>query len=220
MQRFFDILLSGFALVLLSPFFLLIVLVLKFTGEGEVFYSQDRVGRFGKHFKVLKFATMLKNSSHLATGTITVKNDPRILPFGKFLRDTKINELPQFLNVISGDMSIIGPRPQAEKNFSLFSDSVKQNIIQVRPGLSGIGSIFFRDEEDLLHEAHEDKEQFYKEIITPYKGELEIWYVKNKTILLYFKLILLTCLILFNRLFQIKYEKWFKNLPKAPTSLS
>ena len=217
MQRFFDILFSSFALILLSPFFLVIVLILKFTGEGEVFYLQDRVGRFGKHFKVFKFATMLKNSSHLGTGTLTVKNDSRILPFGKFLRDTKINELPQFLNVILGDMSIIGPRPQAEKNFSLFSENVKRSIKQVRPGLSGIGSIFFRNEEELLHNAHKDKEKFYKEVITPYKGDLEVWYIKNKTILLYFKLILLTVLIVLNKSIKIDYKKWFEDLPEIPT---
>ena len=215
MQRFFDVLLATISLVLISPFFIVIVLILKFTGEGEIFYLQNRVGKLGKHFKVFKFATMLKNSSHLGTGTITVQHDPRILPFGKFLRDTKINELPQLLNVLLGNMSLIGPRPQAEKNFSLFSSTAKEHIIQVIPGLSGIGSIFFRNEEELLHNAHEDKEKFYKEIIMPYKGDLEIWYVKNRTMLLYFKLILLTLIILVKPTFQIKYEKWFENFPST-----
>ncbi len=213
MQRFFDVLLSIIAIVLLFPFFIVIVLILKFTGEGEIFYLQDRVGRFGKHFKVIKFTTMLKNSSHLGTGTITVKHDPRILPFGKFLRDTKINELPQLLNVLLDDMSLIGPRPQAEKNFSLFSLTAKKNIKQVRPGLSGIGSVFFRNEEELLYNAHEDKEMFYQEVIMPYKGDLEIWYIKNRTILLYFKLIILTLIVWVYPKFQIKYEKWFENFP-------
>ena len=99
MQRMFDILFSGIALILLSPLLLPMMFILRVTGEGEVFFLQSRVGRGGKHFKLYKFATMLKDSPNMATGTVTVKNDPRVLPVGAFLRKTKINELPQLINI-------------------------------------------------------------------------------------------------------------------------
>ncbi len=103
--RFFDILFSGIALVVLSPLLIPIMIVLKVTGEGEIFYLQKRIGKDGKPFKIIKFATMLKNSPNIGTTTVTVKDDPRVLPFGKFLRKTKINELPQLINILKGDMS-------------------------------------------------------------------------------------------------------------------
>ena len=111
MERFFDILFSGIAILILSPLFIVVILILRFTGEGEIFFLQDRIGKGGNKFKLFKFVTMIKNSPDMGTGTITIKNDPRILPFGKFLRKTKINELPQLLNIFFGDMCIIGPRP-------------------------------------------------------------------------------------------------------------
>ena len=120
MVRFFDIFFSGLALIVLSPLLVPVVIILKFTGEGEVFYLQDRVGKDGKIFKLMKFATMLKDSPNMGTGTVTVKDDPRVLPFGKFLRKTKINELPQLLNILKGDISIIGWRPQTKKYYYLF----------------------------------------------------------------------------------------------------
>ena len=109
MERIFDIVFSTAALLFLSPLILPIVIVLRFSGEGEVFFLQERIGKNGKLFKLFKFATMLKDSPNLGTGTVTMKNDPRILPVGKFLRTTKNNELPQLLNIFLGDMSIIGP---------------------------------------------------------------------------------------------------------------
>ena len=104
MQRFLDILFSGVALLVLAPLLVPIMVILRFTGEGEVFYIQQRVGKDGEMFGLLKYATMLKDSPSLGTGTITVKDDPRVLPIGKFLRKTKINELPQLLNIIKGDI--------------------------------------------------------------------------------------------------------------------
>ena len=99
MDRFFDVLFSGMALLLLSPFLVPIVIILKLTGEGEVFFLQERIGKGGEEFKLFKFATMLKNSPNIGTGTVTMRGDPRVLPVGKFLRKTKINELPQLLNI-------------------------------------------------------------------------------------------------------------------------
>ena len=164
MQRFFDIVFTSLALLVLSPLMIPIVIILRFSGEGEIFYKQNRVGINGKSFGLLKFATMLKNSPNLGTGNMTVKNDPRILPLGNFLRKTKINELPQLLNIFLGDMSIIGPRPLTQDHFDGYLPFVQEAIATVRPGLSGLGSIVFRVEEEMLHQ-HTDTKQFYKEII-------------------------------------------------------
>jgi len=108
MDRFFDVLLSGIALMFLSPLLVPIVIILMLTGEGEVLFLQERIGKGGKKIKLFKFATMLKNSQNIGTGTVTMKDDPRVLPVGRFLRKTKINELPQLLNIFFGDMSVIG----------------------------------------------------------------------------------------------------------------
>ena len=191
MQRFFDIVCSCIALVLLSPLLLPLMFILRVTGEGEIFFPQSRVGRGAKHFKLYKFATMLKDSPNMGTGTVTVKNDPRVLPMGGFLRKTKINELPQLINIFNGDMSVIGPRPQTQRCFDAFPLSSQNEIIKVRPGLSGIGSIIFRDEEDMMY-ANNDPDKFYDEIVMPYKGSLEDWYVSHQNVASYFSLIGLT----------------------------
>ena len=153
MVRFFDVLFSGIALLLLSPLMVPIVITLRLTGEGEVFFLQERIGKSGKKFKLFKFATMLKNSPNIGTGTVTMRGDPRVLPVGTFLRKTKINELPQLLNIFFGDMSIIGPRPLTIQTFEAYTKNTQILITQVQPGLSGVGSIIFRDEEVILHGA-------------------------------------------------------------------
>ena len=193
MQRTFDIILSLITILILSPILIVICLILKFTGEGEVFYLQQRVGRGGKTFGVFKFVTMVKNSSSIGTGFLTTKNDPRVLPVGRVLRKTKLNEFPQIFNILLGDMSFVGPRPQVPKHFEVYPEHVKKELIKIRPGLTGIGSIFFRDEESIL-EANKSipYEDFYANVIAPYKGELELWYVRKKSIILYFLLLGLT----------------------------
>jgi lipopolysaccharide/colanic/teichoic acid biosynthesis glycosyltransferase len=191
--------------------------VLRVTGEGEIFFPQSRVGRGGKHFKLYKFATMLKDSPNLATGTVTVHNDPRILPMGGFLRKTKINELPQLINIFKGDMSAIGPRPQTQRCFDAFPLSSQDEIIKVRPGLSGIGSIVFRNEEEMMH-ANNDPDKFYDEIVMPYKGSLEEWYVSHKNIGSYFSLFSLTIWVVFG-LNSVLVWMLFKDLPPAPVEL-
>ena len=217
MQRFFDILFSGFALLLLLPMLAPIVVLLKITGEGEVFYLQDRVGKNGTTFKLYKFATMLKNSASLTTGTVTVKNDPRVLPAGKFLRKTKINELPQLLNILFGDMSVIGPRPLTIQTFNCYSPSVQKIIKKVRPGLSGIGSIIFRGEEDILA-GESSTVDFYSTKIAPYKGALEEWYVANYTIRIYFTAIFATVWVVFSPKSNFAWQA-FPGLPPPPLVL-
>ncbi len=217
MRRFFDILFSGTALVVLSPLLVPVVIILRFTGEGEIFYKQKRVGKDGKMFSLLKFATMLKDSPFMGTQTVTIKDDPRILPFGKFLRKTKINELPQLINVLMGDMSLIGPRPQTRRCFLAFPNNAQLAILKVRPGLSGIGSIVFRDEESMLDDK-KDRIYFYDNVIAPYKGELEEWYVNHQDLNTYFKLIGLTIWVVIFPDSKI-YKEIFNDLPKPPKEL-
>jgi lipopolysaccharide/colanic/teichoic acid biosynthesis glycosyltransferase len=150
MLRLLDIVFALLALIVLSPLLIPVAIVLRFTGEGEIFFLQDRIGLGGEPFGLYKFATMLKNSPNVGTGTVTVKDDPRVLPVGRFLRKTKINELPQLLNILKGDMSVVGPRPQTRRCFDAFPADSQAEIIKVRPGLSGIGSIVFRGEEDMM----------------------------------------------------------------------
>ena len=144
MERFFDILFSGIALLLLSPLLVPIVITLRLTGEGEIFFLQKRIGKSGKKFKLFKFATMRKNSPNIGTGMVTMRDDPRVLPVGTFLRKTKINELPQLLNIFFGDMSVVGPRPLTTQTFGAYSENTQRLIKQVRPGLSGVGSVILR----------------------------------------------------------------------------
>ena len=191
MERFFDIIFSVLALLVLSPFLIPIILILRFSGEQEVFFLQERIGKDGEVFKLFKFATMLKDSPNIGTGTVTMKDDPRVLPVGKFLRKTKINELPQLLNITFGHMSVIGPRPLTPQTFGSYSQSTQEIVKQVRPGLSGIGSIIFRGEEDIMHGLSASV-NFYDNIIAPYKGLLEKWFVSNKSMYIYFMAILIT----------------------------
>jgi lipopolysaccharide/colanic/teichoic acid biosynthesis glycosyltransferase len=217
-QRFFDIIFSFLALIFLCPLLLPIAIILKLSGEGEVFFLQKRVGKRGIPFDLFKFATMLKDSPNLGSGTVTLKSDPRVLPVGKFLRKTKINELPQLLNVLFGDMSIVGPRPQTQRCFDVFPENLKEIITKIRPGLSGLGPIVFRDEESILAEKEKSVE-FYDKIIAPYKGTVEAWYVENQTIFYYFLVIFVTVWVI---LFPHSTLVWrfFKGIPKPPQELS
>ena len=194
MQRFIDVILATLALIALSPVLVPIIIGLKLTGEGEIFYVQNRVGKDLRIFGLLKFATMLKDSEKLGAGTVTIKDDFRVLKFGKLLRKTKVNELPQIINILKGDMSIIGPRPLHSKQFSFYSSADQQIIASVRPGLSGMGSVVFRDEESILQSGSDHNEKYKKEI-SPIKAELENYYVSNRSMGLYFKLIALTILV-------------------------
>ena len=169
----------------------MLIVVLKLTGEGEIFFVQERYGRGLKTFNLLKFATMLKDGPNMDGGTITVSGDPRILPVGKFLRDSKLNELPQLINVVKGDMSLIGPRPLTEQTLPK-SLEARQKIFSVRPGLSGLASVVFRSEEKLLHG---DTADIYVRLIAPHKEALELWYVEHASLSLYVKLVISTIMV-------------------------
>lgn len=217
MKRVFDILLSFTSLLVLAPLLIPIVFILRLTGEGEIFFPQERIGKNGERFALLKFATMLKDSPNIGTGTVTVKGDPRILPFGQFLRKTKINELPQLLNVLFGQMSLIGPRPLTPQTFDAYDVHVKRVIGKVRPGLSGIGSVVFRNEENILEGANASMD-FYANVVAPYKGQLEVWFVENASVRNYFLLILATVVAVLNSDSKLVW-KMFPALPKPPENL-
>lgn len=211
-KRFCDLLLSIIALLILSPIFLPIIILLRFTGEGHIFYYQKRIGYKGKYFNIIKFATMLQNSPNIGTGLITLRNDSRLLPMGKFLRKTKINELPQILNVIKGDMSIVGPRPLVDKTFNDYPENIRYKIYNSKPGITGIGSLIFRDEEYLLSNCKIPPEEYYEKVIAPYKGALEIWYNQHKSFFVDISIIFLTAwLIVFPK--SNAAHTVFKNLP-------
>ena len=218
MKRLIDIVLSGLAMLVFSPLLIPVATVLRLTGEGEIFYRQDRVGKGGKTFGLLKFATMLKDSPNVGTGLLTIKGDPRVLPVGRFLRKTKINELPQLINIFLGDMSIIGPRPQTQNHFDLFPEEMRKRIVEVRPGLSGLGSIVFRDEENILTSSPKGHDRCFAEDITPYKGELEIWYLNHRSTRLDFLLIFITFWVVLFPESRV-YRQWLKNLPEPPEAL-
>ena len=162
---------------------------------------------------------MLKNSPNMAGGTYTSKNDPRILPMGRFLRATKINELPQLINIFKGDMSVIGYRPLVPDGYDMYSSEVKKILAKSRPGLSGIGSIVFRNEEQIVQQfdSYENKDNFYRNVIMPYKGELEVWYVKHRNVFMYFKLIFMTVGVVLNP--SNKSWKELKDIPAVPKDL-
>jgi len=217
-KRLFGILLALIALIILSPLFIPVCIGLLLTGEHYVFYFQKRIGYKNKYFEIWKFATMLKASPNLGTGLYTTKNDPRILPMGNFLRHSKINELPQLINVLIGDMSIVGPRPLVDKTFAPYPEHVRTVIYNVKPGLTGIGSIVFRNEAQLLSDTKMPLEEYYKMNIAPYKGELELWYQKNLSLYTDLMLIFLTAWAIIYPKNNLVY-KVFKDLPERPEEL-
>ncbi|MBA6153388.1 sugar transferase [Gelidibacter maritimus] len=222
LKRALDLLLSLFGLLLLSPLFLVIIIILKLTGEGEVFYLQKRMGFNNQTFFIYKFATMLKDSPNIGGKTVTVRNDPRITKFGKLLRMTKINELPQIINVVKGDMALVGPRPLLVASFKKYSLEVQNVIYKNRPGITGIGSLIFRDEELLVStykELGKDPLVYYKTYIYPYKGALEQWYYNHCSLHVDFKILFLTFWSLVSPNSELVY-KTFKNLPSKPESLT
>jgi lipopolysaccharide/colanic/teichoic acid biosynthesis glycosyltransferase len=211
LKRVFDLVIATIALILLSPVLIPSIIILLFTGEHTVFYFQKRVGYKNKLFDIWKFATMLKNSPNIGTGEITLRNDPRVTSFGKLLRITKVNELPQIINVFKGDMSIVGPRPLMEVSVKLYPVEIRNKIYNCKPGMTGIGSLIFRDEEKIISDAADPKAMYAQ--IYPYKGELEMWYQTHASLYTDFMIIFLTAwsiLIPKNQL----VGKIFKDLPQ------
>jgi lipopolysaccharide/colanic/teichoic acid biosynthesis glycosyltransferase len=216
--RSFDLLFSLAALLVFSPLMLLVVITLRFSGEGEVLYRQIRIGKKGCEFYLLKFATMMKNSPAMGSGELTLPNDSRVLPFGRILRKTKLNELPQLLNILAGDLSLIGPRPQTRWFYNCYHPSDCDWINTIRPGLSGVGSIIFRDEETLLTKVA-DPVTFDNQVIMPYKGQVERWFAMNQSVSLYFELILITVLVVLAPSSRLRLVL-LSRVPQPPAALS
>ena len=212
-KRILDITISSVFIVLLSPLLIPIVIALLLTGEGYVFYSQRRIGLANQYFNILKFATMLKDSPNMGSGLITLRNDPRVTPVGKFLRMTKINELPQVFNVLLGDMSVVGPRPLVDKTFSAYPKNVQSRVYHCKPGITGIGSIVFRDEEALMSMTSIPPQEFYEKFVAPYKGELELWYQEHQSFWVDLLIIFLTAWVVLFPKSQLVF-RIFKDLPK------
>lgn len=217
MIRMLDIFFAILGLIVLGIFMLGATAINLCTGEHKVFYKQNRVGKDGKDFKLYKFATMLEDSPNLSGGLVTAVNDPRVLPFGRFLRRTKVNELPQLFNILKGDMSFVGPRPQTRQHYSLYSTEQREVIDATGPGLTGVGSLFFRNEEQMLVDCGGDPIQFHDEVVTPFKGDLEVWYAKRVSVVMYLKIIYLTAATIINR--KLNTLKYFEGLPTPPPEL-
>jgi len=214
LKRAFDILLSGILIIIVSPLFLILIFFQIIFNKCDIFYSQKRIGFQNKSFGILKFSTMLKNSENLPGGTITIRNDPRVTSLGKTLRITKLNELPQILNVLLGNMSFVGPRPLVQKGFEMYSLEVQSFIYQSKPGITGIASIVFRDEERLVTLSNLTPEEFYRNHIFPYKGQLEKWYFENRSLWVDSLILCLTGLKIIFPGSKLEY-KFFPSLPKS-----
>ncbi|MBR9921770.1 MAG: sugar transferase [Bacteroidetes bacterium] len=217
-KRIFDFLAASILLILLLPLLLPIAILLRFTAEKEVFYFQKRMGKHRKEFSVWKFATMLKNSENMGTGTITLREDPRVTLIGSFLRISKINELPQLINIIKGDMSLVGPRPLIPRDFLRYPEDVQKEISYSKPGLTGIGSIIFRDEQDFVSRSEMDPHEFYQLYIIPYKGQVEVWYKEHASMTTDLLIIGLTAWSIFFPKNELVW-KIFPSLPARPETL-
>lgn len=189
MIRFFDILFSGFGLILLSPVFLVVSIWIKIDSSGPVFYRQVRVGKNGYDFKLLKFRSMRVGSD--AKGLITIGGrDARITKVGYFIRKYKLDELPQLINVFVGNMSLVGPRPEVRKYVDLYT-SEQRKVLSVKPGITDYASIEYVDENEILGKAT-DPEKIYIEQIMPDKIKYNLKYITHQTVGEYFKIIFLT----------------------------
>lgn len=212
-KRIIDILIAGIALIIFSPFLIIIIIILLLTGEHEVFFLQKRVGYKNQLFSIWKFASMLKNSPNMGTGEITLRNDPRVTWFGKFLRMTKLNEVPQVINVLKGDMSIVGPRPLMKVSFEQYPETGQAVIYNCKPGMTGIGSLIFRDEEMIVSMAPDPRAMYAA--IYSYKWTLELWYQKNASFLTDCKIIFLTAWSIIFPKNKLVYS-FFRSLPQRP----
>ncbi len=216
--RFLDLVISALALILLMPLLIIVMVILLVANRGRVFYQQTRVGQGGRLFKMLKFDTMVENSEDLPGGMLTRVRDPRVLPIGRFLRRTKINELPQLVNVIIGQMSLVGPRPQVLQHYDLYRPEIKKVIDNMPAGVTGVGSVVFHDEEDIFDRSGRECSRFHDLVIAPYKGELELWFGRHRSVGMYFACLAATLVVMVSPSDHLAF-KVFKGLPKPPPAL-
>jgi lipopolysaccharide/colanic/teichoic acid biosynthesis glycosyltransferase len=193
-KRLFDIVCSLLGLIVLSPLLLLVSVVVTLDSRGGVLFRQVRVGRDNKHFVLFKFRTMKVQPEHGLKLTVG-NNDSRITRVGKVLRKFKIDELPQLINVFTGEMSLVGPRPEVPKYVAMYNEE-QMKVLAVKPVITDYASIKFRNENELLAKA-EDPEQYYIDVVMPEKLALNSYYVKNRSFLLDIKLIFKTAILIF-----------------------
>lgn len=197
MKRLFDIVASLIGLIVFAPVMLIIAIVVKMTSPGPVLFSQKRLTKGMKEFNIYKFRSMVSNEFR-EKNTVQIKGSSNeITPIGKFMRKTKLDELPQFWNILKGDMSFIGPRPELPRRLKYYNSKQKE-IFSVRSGISSPASIVFSDEEYLMNQV-EDPEKFYIEQIMPYKIELNLYYIENQSFFYDIWLIIATLLKIINR---------------------
>lgn len=217
-KRIIDFVTAAAMILLTLPLCLFVTVVLRFTGDHKVFYTQDRIGYRNRPFRIIKFCSMREGSD--SQGSVTVRGDPRVLPVGRLLRATKVNELPQLINVLRGDMSIVGPRPLVEEGFRMYPQQVRDKIFaDTRPGITGLGSVIFRNEEDLLAESQKDPYSTYLEDIMPTKGRLELWYGTRKSTGLDLRIILTTAIRVIVPSSR-PHQKLLRDLPRELSNLS
>ena len=194
-KRIFDVIISLIGLILLLPLFFIIALLIKLDSEGPVFYRGERVGRFGKKFRIFKFRTMVKNAEKLG-GPSTSADDPRLTKFGKFLKKYQLDELPQLINVLRREMSLVGPRPEVKIYVDMMSEEERNTILSIKPGMTDLASLWNFHESEIL-KGSPNPEKTYMEKIRPQKIKLQLEYVKNRAFLLDLKIILKTIIKLF-----------------------
>lgn len=178
-KRVLDVLLSGFFMVVLPPLYVVVSVLLRIAGERNVLFRQRRIGKGGREFTLLKFTTMASGSA--VAGDITYGDDPRVLPVGRWLSALKIDELPQLWNTFMGEMSLVGPRPLTPRAFNCYSPRVQEIVKSMRPGVTGVGSLVFRNEDRILAQAPGDPKEYYDKVIIPLKGQLETWYFAHRS---------------------------------------
>ena len=199
MKRFFDFTAAGIGLIFIAPIITIIGLLIRSTSPGPVFFRQNRVGLNGKIFRVYKFRTMVDRAEDLGT-SVTTGNDSRITPLGRFLRRTKLDELPQLINVFNGDMSLVGPRPDVPEIINNYTSEMRR-IFNVRPGITSIATLHLGDEEDVLAKV-EDSDSFYEEIMVPLKVKLAMEHVDEDSFWFDIK-------ILFQTLWMLTLGRWW-----------
>jgi lipopolysaccharide/colanic/teichoic acid biosynthesis glycosyltransferase len=193
-KRILDLLVAIVGLLLLSPIFLIVGIWIKLDSPGSVFYRGDRIGRNGSPFKIYKFRTMVVNADRMGSA-LTHSGDPRVTRIGRILRQWKIDELPQLINVVLGEMSIVGPRPESPHYVEHYSPKQRQ-VLRVKPGITGLTQVNYRHEETLLSQ-YMNREAAYVELIMPEKLALDLEYIANQSLFLDLKLIVQTFLCLF-----------------------
>lgn len=189
LKTFFDIIFSSIGLIIMSPILISSVIVIKLDTEGSIFYRGKRIGRYGKPFKIYKFRTMVINAEKLG-GPSTADDDPRITKFGRFLRKYKLDELPQLINVLKGEMSFVGPRPEVPMEVKTYNDEEKR-ILTVKPGITDFASLTFHNEGEIL-KGSKDPHQAYREKIRPEKLRLGLKYVDSQSFRVDMKIIIQT----------------------------